>query len=116
MSEEEKKKKEDFVKSNMLKMVGLSEAIALQAVNSAAVVIRTGLDNAENLSMRAGDIALNTARRTVNAGSIISEDVRGLTENIVRGSIRAALGIGGEIKGAVSAAVQSEKQSEKNPE
>jgi len=108
MSEVEKGGKEEIIKDGMLKIVAGSESVAVHAVNSAAAVLRVGLNNAEDLSVRAGDILLNTARKAISSGSIIGNDVREATKNIVKESIRATSEIGNEVKNVVSTAVRKE--------
>ena len=57
MSETEKKK-DEIIKDGLSKAIKNSEAIAVQAVDSAAKVLKVGLDNAEDLTAKAGDILL----------------------------------------------------------
>ena len=108
--------KEDIIKDSMVKIIKGSESVATQAVNSAAAVLKASLDNAEALSVRASDILLNTARRAVNAGNIVGNDICEATKNMVKGTARTASEIGSEIKGTVSTTVQSKTPAEKSEE
>ena len=110
MSKIEEGKREDIIKDSMLKIIKGSEAIAMQAVDSASAVLKTGLDNAENLTVKASDILLNTARRAVSAGSTVGNDVREATTKMVKGAIRAASEVGGELKGVVGSAAGKPKE------
>jgi hypothetical protein len=107
-------KTEDIIKDNMLKIIKGSEAIALQAVDSATEVLKEGLTNAEVLGTKASDIMLNTARRTISAGNALGDDVREATKNAIKGTIRAASEIGDEVKGIVSAASGKPKEEAKS--
>lgn len=115
MSKEEGKK-EEIIKDSMTRIIKGSEAVAIQAVDSAAEILKAGLDKAETLSMRASDILLSTARRTISAGSILGNDARAAAKNMVKGTIQAASEIGGELKGIVSGAVKSSKSAGKSEE
>jgi len=106
MSENKKDGTEEIIKDSVLKVVKGSEAVAAQAVDSAASVLKFGLEKADDLSAKAGDILLNTARRTVNAGVIVGSDVREATEKMVRGTIEVASKIGGDLKEAAGSAMK----------
>lgn len=105
MAEAEKRRKEDTIKDGVSRLIKDSEAAAVQAVDSAATVLRAGLDNAEELSTRASDLLLNTARKAISAGNIVAGDVREVTKNMVKGTIQAASEIGEEVKEMASGAV-----------
>lgn len=109
-------KREEIIKDSMLKVIKVSEAVALQAVESASAVLKAGLANAEDLTVKASDILLNTARKAVGAGSIVGSDACEATKNMVKGTIRAASEIGGELKEIASAAVQGSPTAEKPEE
>jgi hypothetical protein len=106
MSEGKKGGKEDVIKDSMLKIVRGSEAVAAQAVDSAASVLKLGLEKADDLSAKAGDILLNTARRTINAGVIVGNDVREATEKMVKETIKTASEIGDDLKEAAVSATK----------
>ena len=91
-------RKEDFIKDTVTKVIKGSEAVAVQAVDSTRVVLKAGLTSAEELSAMAGDLLLNTTRRAISAGNIIGGDLREVTENMVKSTVRIASEIGGEIK------------------
>ena len=116
MSENKKGGKEEIIKDSMLKVVKGSEAIALQAVDSAASVLRVGLEKTEDLSAKAGDILLNTARRTINAGVIVGNDVREATEKMVKETIKTASEIGDDLKEAAVSATKKNVPSVKPKE
>ncbi len=113
MSEVERVEKEEIIKDSMLKAIKGSEAVALQAVDSTATVIRAGLTNTANLSMMASDILLNTARKAIEAGSVIGRDICGATMNIAEDTMHAASELSGELKKSVSATVQGKTQARK---
>ena len=100
----EEVRKEDFIRDSMIKIIKGSEAVAVQAVDSTRAILKTGLASAEELSAMAGDLLLNTTRRAINAGSIIGGDLRDVTESVVKGTVRSASEIGGEVKHSVSKA------------
>ena len=104
MSETGKSKKDEIIKDSLSRVIKGSEEIAIQAVDSAANVLKAGLDNAEGLTIKAGDILLNTARRAVNAGSVVASDVREVTREVVKGTIQTASEIGDEVKATASKA------------
>jgi hypothetical protein len=108
--------KEEIIKDSMLKIIKGSEAIALQAVDSTAEVLKEGLANAEDLSAKASDILLNVARRAISAGSTVGDDVRAATKNMVSETIRVASEIGDELKGAVGTTVQGKAPARKSKE
>jgi hypothetical protein len=112
MSETEVSKKE-IIRDGMIKMIKGSEAVATQAVDSTASVLRVGLANAEDLSAKASDILLNTARRAISAGTIVGNDVRDATKDMVKGAIHAASEIGSELKESASTAIQSKRPATK---
>jgi|GEM_PF-3570970 len=116
MAKIEEGSKEEIIKDSMLKIIKGSEAIALQAVNSTAEVLKEGLASAEDLSAKASDILLNMARRAISAGSAVGDDVREATKNMVSGTIRVASEIGSELKGAVSTAVEIKAPGRKSKE
>lgn len=116
MSESKKDSKEEIIKDSMLKVVKGSEAVAAQAVDSAASVLKFGLEKADDLSAKAGDILLNTARRAVNAGVIVGNDVREATEKMVRGSIKAAVAIGDDLKEVAGSAMKKKAPAVKPKE
>lgn len=76
--------KEDVIKDSVVKLIKGSEAVALQAVDSTASVLKAGLTSAEDLTVKAGDMLLNTARRTINAGAIVGKDVREATKSVLK--------------------------------
>ena len=112
MSETEKKK-DEIIKDGVSRAIKNSEIIAVQAVDSAAKVLKVGLDNAEELTAKAGDILLNTARKAINAGNIVAGDVREATRNMAKGSIDAASEIGGEVKKMASGVIGKSATAEK---
>ena len=112
----EEGRKEGIIKNSMLKIIKGSEAIVLQAVDSAATVLGTGLASAEGLSAKASDILLNTTRRAISAGSTVGDDVREATKDMVRGTIRVASEIGSELKGAVGTTVEWKAPARKSKE
>lgn len=112
----EEGRKEEIIKDSMLKIIKGSEAIALQAVDSAAAVLKAGLANVEDLGVKTSDILLNTTRRAISAGNIVGSDVCEATKNMVKGTMRAASEIGSELKGSASAVVQSKAPAEKSKE
>ena len=116
MSKIEEGMKKDIIKDGMLKIIKDSETVALQAVESAATVLKAGLTDAEDLSVKTSGILLNTARRTLNAGSTVGNDFCEATKNMVKGTINVASEIGGELKGVASAAVQGKTPKEKKEE
>ncbi len=105
MAEAEKGRKEDTIRDGVSRLIKDSEAAAIQVVDSAATVLKAGLDNAEELSTRAGDLLLNTARRAINAGNIVASDAREVTKSMVKGTIQAASEIGEEVKEMASGAL-----------
>lgn len=107
----EEGKKEEIIKDSILKIIKGSEVVAIQAVDSAAVVLKAGLTSAEDLSVKASDILLNTARRTINAGSIVGSDARATAKNMLKGAIYAASEVGGELKGIIRAAGKSKEEA-----
>ena len=98
MSKSEEEKKEGIVKDRVIKAVKGSESVTLQAIDSAAAIARAGLDNAEDLSIRAGDVLLNATRRAINAGNNIGSDIRKVTKNMVKETIQATSEIRDELK------------------
>jgi hypothetical protein len=53
-------------------------------------VLKAGLDNAEDLTAKVGDILMNTARRTIKAGTVVGNDVREATKRILKGATNKA--------------------------
>ena len=97
MPEGGKTKRNDIVKDGVSRIIKDSEEVAVQAVNSAASVLKVGLDNAEELSIRAGDILLNAARRTIEAGNTLADDVHAATKNVVKNTVQTASEVGSEV-------------------
>ena len=90
--------KSGVIKDSVVGIIKFSESVALQAVDSATVVLKAGLDNAEALSARANDLVLNTIRRGIGAGSTIGDDVREIVKSKIKGTIQAASEISGTLK------------------
>lgn len=98
MSEVKEEKKEEIIKDGMLKLIKDSEAVALQAVDSAALVLKSGLDNAEALSVKVSDLLLDTTRRALSVGSLVGSDVCEVAKGMVKGTIHTASEVGSELK------------------
>jgi hypothetical protein len=108
--------REEIIKDSMLKIIKGSEAIALQAVDSAAAVLKAGLTSAEDLGAKASDILLNATRRVINAGNVVGGDVCEATKSMVKGTMRAASEIGSELKETVSTAIERKASAGKSEE
>ena len=76
MSVVEETGKDERIKDGMVKIVRNTETVALQAVSSAGTVIEAGLSTAERLGGKANSILLGAARRTIEAGRIVGDDIR----------------------------------------
>lgn len=114
MSKIEEVRKEEIIKEGVLRIIKSSEAVALQAVNSATTVLEAGLANAEDLTVKASDILLNMARRAINAGSIVGGDAREAVKNMTKGTIRTASEISSELKEVISVAAKKSKEETKS--
>ena len=112
MSETGKEKKGEVIKDGVSKVIKGSEEIAIQLVDSAASVLKAGLDNAEGLTIKAGDILLNTARRAINAGSVVAGDVREVTKEVVKGKSQTASDIDDKAKTSAKDAPTEEAKAE----
>ena len=99
--------KQDIIKDNMLKIIRGTEAITLQAVDSAASVLKAGLSSAEEVGTRAGGMLLDATRRTINAGSIVGSDICEAAKNIVKRTIKDASEIEREIESELKNSVSS---------
>jgi hypothetical protein len=102
MSKIEESRIEEIITDKASKVIKSTESIALQVVDSAAVVMKAGLANMEDIGIRLNDMFLNTARRAINAGSTIGNDVR----DVAKGAIHIAVDVGSELKDATKAAVK----------
>jgi len=101
MSKIEDIKAEGIIKDTASKVIKDTELIALQVVDSATTVIKAGIVNAEDISIKINDVLLNTARRAINSSSIIGIDVREATENMTKNVIHSAKEIKQELKNAI---------------
>jgi hypothetical protein len=116
MPENKKGGKEEAVRDGMIKLVKGSEFVAMQAVDSAASVLKFGLEKMEDLNAKASDVMLNKARRTINAGVIVGSDVCEATEKIAKETIRTASKIGSDLKEAAVCARKKSVAAEKKEE
>ena len=81
MAEDEK---EDVIRDSVSRVIKGSGDAAIQAVDMATMVMKAGLNSAEELTIKASDILLNTARRAISAGNIVAGDVREVTTKMVK--------------------------------
>ena len=119
MSVVEKTGKNERIKDGMIKIVKNSETVALQAVTSAGTVMEAGLSTAERLGEKTSNILLGAARRTIEAGKIVGDDVRKSAKHAVRDTIQTVADIGSTVKNPSSVTVIGSKntpKSEKNSE
>lgn len=110
MAEDEKK---DVIGDSVSRAIKGSGDAAIQAVDMATMVMKAGLNSAEELTIKASDILLNTARRAIDAGNIVAGDVREVTTKMVKETLQAASEIGGEVKEAASDAIGKSSATEK---
>ena len=113
MAEAGKEGKEEVIRDGVSKVIKGSGDAAIQAVDMATMVMKAGLNSAEELTIKASDILLNTARRAVDAGNVIASDVREVTKNMVKETLQAASEIGGEVKEVASDAIGKGAAAEK---
>jgi len=119
MSVVEETGKDDRIKDGMIKIVKNSETVALEAVSSAGTVIEAGLSTAERLGGKASNVLLGAARRTIEAGRIVGDDIRESAKHAVRDTIQSVADIGSTVKNPSGVAVIGSKdapKSEKNSE
>jgi hypothetical protein len=103
MTKIEEEMKGDFIRDTMLRIIRGSETVALQAVDSAATVMKAGLDNAEQISIKTNEVALNAARRCVKAGTVVGNDINNAVVDMAKGAIKNAVEMTSGTKGAKKA-------------
>ena len=114
MSVVEETGKDERIKEGMIKIVKNTETVALQAVDSAGTVIAAGLSTAERLGEKTSDILLVAARRTIEAGKIVGEDMRKSAKYAVKDTIQTVADIGSAVRNPAGAAVIGSKDAPKS--
>ena len=105
--------KEDIIRDSVSRVIRDSGDAAIQAVDVATTVMKAGLNSAEELTIKASDILLNTARRAIDAGNIVAGDIREVTTKMVKETLQVASEIGGEVKEAANDAIGKSSVTEK---
>lgn len=99
---------ENSIKESIFGFVKFSESVALQIIESTTTVLKACLDSADSIGDRASGMIASLARKAIDSGNSIENELSDITKNAVKSKIQSAA----EIRDFLIKTLKSKEQND----